>query len=723
MKKIVFWGWLAALLAAQPEALPTAPYLDLGATLPLAEVRREPGRLDLESREAAFLLRRGFAHPEEASREPFVWSEGPESELVFFLTEPRPIELSWRCRPFSYPGAPPQSITFIANGQTVGQVTLDQGRAPYRLTLPEGALRSGDNQLLLRYAWTRSPAETSGGKSADRRQLAVAWREIAFAGGSDPAARVRAAGGQLALPRGAQIDYFVVLAPRSTLTLAGLSAPRGGAPRLEVIVRGADAEPRSLARLEPSGKPVRLALPETGRRPIRLSLRALHADLVLKKPAVDGYLPPPPAASPPPPARPAPARNVLVYLIDTLRADHLGCYGYHRPTSPHIDRFAAEATLFANAVAQSPWTRPSTASLFTGVWPRTHAANGRHDALPPEALTLAEILAARGYRTAGFVSNGNIARSLGFGQGFEKYRLLPSRGNRAPHVNAEAFSWLDSLEGNSPFFLYLHTVEPHAIYDPPSPFRERFAPGVEAWVGTRQVLKQLKKGEREATPALLKDLRALYDGEIAANDAAFGELVAGLQARGLWDDTVVVVLSDHGEEFHEHGGWEHGDKLFREVLEIPLILRLPGLGAGRTVARQAQQIDVVPTLLTYLDIEVPAPVEGRNLLPLIAGEAAPELGDDVACSWMEVDDFVGGAVSAPDWRLQELSSPQVSRRLFSWSDLAEKTDLVRERPVAAGVLRAALAVCGQPKRGRLKETKGTIDDEVREQLRALGYID
>jgi arylsulfatase A-like enzyme len=575
--------------------------------------------------------------------------------------------------------------------------------------------------LLAALALLGVPAEAQRVRSLDL----IALLPVAEVSGPEGTGeKVRAAGGQLSIPDGFRVDYYARLPSGASLETERLRSGEGG--RLEVVVQADSGEAVKAARLAPGDDPKTILLPETGRVPVRLSLLAVGGGLVLTRPAVSapGGLALPSKTGAPasvPAGRP---RNVILYLVDTLRADHLGCYGYDKPVSPAIDAFARESTLFRDAVAQSPWTRPSAASLLTGLWPGTHKVNGRRDALAPEALTLAEVLKGRGYRTAAFVTNGNVAKSFGLGQGFDTYELLPRRAHAATDVNAKAEAWLEAGAGE-PFLLFLHTVEPHSPYDPPPAFRERFAPGIAEGVGKRRWLKRLAQGQIPVTPGVLRQLLALYDAEIAAGDAAFGELVTLLKRRGLWEETAVVFVSDHGEEFHEHGDWEHGKTLHAEVLEIPLIVRLPGLGAGRTVARQAQHIDVLPTLLAYLGIPVPERVEGRNLLPLIAGEPdAALLGDDRVFSWMEIDGRRGGAVSTPDWRLIDLAAPGSELDLFDrWRDPGESRDLAAERPVAVGYLRALLKARTQERHNGLKAGEGAVNEELREQLRALGYVD
>ncbi len=763
---------LVLLAGCAPDSLSYTPAEDLLELLPAAEVGREPSVIDLGTLPARPHLVRGWSVDEASGGETFVWSEGPKSEARFFLTTPRDLEAAFRGEPFTYPQAPEQAVTVVVNGTEVARLALPPGLAEHRVRLPEKALRAGENRLLLRYAWSRSPHEVDGA-SEDRRRLAVRWEALDLGTGA-AAGAVRAAGGRLLIPAGTRIDYHLRLRAASALLLERLTV-RGEA-RLEVTVEPAGGRARTV-RLRPRGRPAAVRLLEHAEGGLaRLSLAvpagagAPGGAVVLTRPAIGlpgreapatgtvAAAPPPgpgtpaagassaslpgssgpalaaasagPDVGPAVPASPPRLPNVLVYLIDTLRRDGLGCYGNPRPVSPHIDAFARRALLFERAVAQSSWTRPAVASVFTGLWPPRHGVNRLGDALAGEAVTMAELLRAAGYRTHGVIANSSVARAFGFDQGFEGYVKRPGGRWWSSAVTEAALEWLDR-DGGEPFFLYLHTVDPHAPYAPSPDLRARFAPRVpDDGRGTIRWLKRLARGELPVTRGLVADLRALYDAETAGNDASFGALVAGLERRGLWRDLVVVVLSDHGEEFHEHGGWDHGKTLYTEVLDVPLIARFPGLPEGRRTRVLAQHVDLLPTLLSYLELPVPAGLDGRNLLPLLGGQpagtaavAAPD-EEPLVFSSLETDAFAAAAVTGETWRLIERRLPERDVRLYDRrADPAERRDLAPGRPVEAGWLRAQLRLQELARHGALAARGAEIDEELRRELRALGYID
>ncbi len=310
--------------------------------------------------------------------------------------------------------------------------------------------------------------------------------------------------------------------------------------------------------------------------------------------------------------------NVVMIVIDTLRADHLGAYGYDRPTSPQLDALAASGVRFTTTRSASSWTAASVASIFTGLYPAVHGLEKGDDVLADTLTTLAERFAANGYATAGFSANAAfITPEQGFAQGFEEFRVLhgdsvrfDSREDKIPLdplwktwakvasadvVTDAGVTWLEKHAPREPYFLYLHYFDPHAGYFPPPPYRERMGVAADApLVGAPQWDFWTLTTKFGATPEQLTMLRALYDGEIAFVDDEIGRLVATLRQRG--DDTLIVVTSDHGEEFAEHGGLQHGSTLFEEQLRIPLIMTGPRIPRGGVVDTPVSLVGLTATL-------------------------------------------------------------------------------------------------------------------------------
>lgn len=297
----------------------------------------------------------------------------------------------------------------------------------------------------------------------------------------------------------------------------------------------------------------------------------------------------------------------MLIVVDTLRRDHLAPYGYHRDPAPRLGQLAARGAVI-DGLAPSSWTKPSTATLLTGLHPLRHQAIENDDALPGEADTLAERLKARGYVTVGASGNISVSPGFGFDQGFDRFVLSRGAafgtGPSAAELNQELRPHLDALR--HPFFLYVHYMDPHSPYEPPSAWDGSPLPGRAA--ARRPVANEaLRSTERlHRPPELLADVLDLYDGEIRAVDAGIGALLDELTARRLLDSAVVVVTSDHGEEMQEHGRMEHGQTLYEEVLRVPMVLVSPGrIVPGRRAGTMALE-DVVPTLAELLGLALPA---------------------------------------------------------------------------------------------------------------------
>jgi arylsulfatase A-like enzyme len=418
----------------------------------------------------------------------------------------------------------------------------------------------------------------------------------------------------------------------------------------------------------------------------------------------------------------APAAVVLV-SIDTLRPDHLGCYGYSRPTSPEIDRFREEAVLFREAVAQAPSTLASHASMFTSLLPAHHGASMRYrSAVRPDVPILAEILRGAGFATASFNGGGQLHRVWGLDRGFDVYESYADAddeevlGDDTFHERlAAATPWLESVR-EKPFFLFLHTYEVHHPYTP-SP--ERLALMEKGYKGrlppeiSVRLIKRINSGRKPLRPGDLEHIIATYDAEISSADAGFGELVALLRRLGRYDSSVIVLTSDHGEAFGERGrvAW-HGDTLYDEQIRIPLIIRLPGgRFSGRTIEPQVRSIDIAPTILSLLGLPVPPEFSGAAID--IAGRAAGHPPWAVA----SIDGYSNDlAVRTRQWKWYQ-------GRLYDLAaDPGETSDVAARHPEVAEDLQGTLV-----KQLKSREPAGRrpveVDRDLQERLKALGYVE
>lgn len=387
--------------------------------------------------------------------------------------------------------------------------------------------------------------------------------------------------------------------------------------------------------------------------------------------------------------------NIVLISIDTLRSDRLPAYGYDGVETPAIDRLAADGVLFERAYTHVNVTLPSHVSVFTGLLPPEHGVRDNSGYRLDEGIpTLAGTLRAEGYATGGFVSSYVLRAGTGVERGFDVYddgvRFETGRDfgelQRPGLETLDAASrWLGDV-GDSPFFLFLHLYEPHAPYNPPPPFADRYDDP--------------------------------YDGEVAAADAVVGELVRRLEQRGLYRDALVILLSDHGEGLMDHGEMDHLILVYREVLQVPLIVKLPGgERAGERVAANAQLGDVAPTVHSLLGLERPAGLSGADLLGLgaEAPDAAPRqivsesVYPRIHFGWSDLGSVVEG-----DLHFIESPEPELFRLS---EDPGERNNVIQEERAAARRLRAALEAIDRSLASPAEE-----DPETRRRLESLGYL-
>ncbi len=431
------------------------------------------------------------------------------------------------------------------------------------------------------------------------------------------------------------------------------------------------------------------------------------------------------ACAPAPPQR---APDLVLISIDSLRPDHLGSYGYAAPTSPVLDALAAEGIRFSQAVSTTSWTLPAHAALFTGLYDTAHGVVARNLALAESHRTLAEELRDAGYRTLGLYTGPLLHARYGLSQGFEQWRDCAARPGApegaeptSPCAVAVVRDWLAAPDPR-PLFLFLHLFDVHYDYAPPARYTALFDPDYRGDTDFSHFA-----GNRAIGPGMsardLQHLIALYDGEIRYTDEHVGQIFELLRGAGRYADAVVAVTSDHGDEFFEHGSKGHRQSLFDEVLRIPLLLKLPGArGAGRVVHEQVRLIDLFPTFLSLAGIRLPG-VQGRDLLPLLAGEPwAPS----AALATLYRGEGRWLALRFPEKKL--LVHEQGGERLHDLrEDPGERTPLTGDRDQARLRERLDSALLESERlrheRGLEPVPMGELAPELEARLQALGYLD
>lgn len=422
-----------------------------------------------------------------------------------------------------------------------------------------------------------------------------------------------------------------------------------------------------------------------------------------------------------------PDAPVIIIDIDTLRADHLGCYGYKRPTSPNIDAWSREAIRFEWAFAQAPNTPPSQSSILTGLYPSIHGRIRGNQVLRDEVLTLAELMSEQGYATAGFVDGGNMVSAFGMGQGFDVY---DDAGGGLDAFGPDAVDWLrDHSDGK--FLLLLHTFDVHSPYEAtPEPFNSEFLDEVELpsesfrsnmseYMHSRRLSKNTRNPFR-LTPVEVEYARACYDGGILHVDHWFGQFWSVLRDLGLDDRAIVVVISDHGDEFEEHDSVFH-EQIYATITHVPLLVRLPGGVGARSVEESVETIDMLPTLLDLADIAVPRFLHGRSLVPFLDGDGT------WAESALSESRFYGGQLAVADHTLRLVYSRRDGKmELYRYrDDPLEQLDIFPTHGVEARRLMDVLKRWEFSVRAcaTAAPTVDEIDDRTFRQLEALGYIE
>jgi arylsulfatase A-like enzyme len=415
--------------------------------------------------------------------------------------------------------------------------------------------------------------------------------------------------------------------------------------------------------------------------------------------------------------------NMLIYLVDCLRPDHLPFFDYEKNIAPHMTAFSKDCVLFRNAYAQSSWTRPSIGALFTGLYPFQHQAITLKSGLAAEFQTLAELLQDAGFHTIGISSNAGIKEFFNFNQGFTFFKYHSNLdGGLAETLNTYAFSQLQAKP--SPFFLYLHTMEPHRPYK----IKDEFLPTTRI---NPQIVAVEKKGE-ERYRVDLNSAVSMYDASITQNDKAFGDLMAELKRLGLYDTTLIILMSDHGEEFYEHGGFAHGQTLYQEQIKHLFIVKLPQqLNAGQTIKENVQEIDIFPTLLDLAGESIPAFLSGKSLKRLLLSPDSVDLPIHQEIFLETGPGLNKKAIIDGNWKLIHTGLKWTDEireyELYALEvDPKEKTNLFGRNPIAARYLKNRLFnwVNAQEKLvdiGKEDIEKVLTPKEI-EELKALGYI-
>jgi arylsulfatase A-like enzyme len=442
--------------------------------------------------------------------------------------------------------------------------------------------------------------------------------------------------------------------------------------------------------------------------------------------------------------------SIILIVIDTLRADYLGCYGFEGGISPSIDELAAESVLFENCSSHAPWTTPSVASMMTSLLPQAHGVaqppdapqeyqvwrRQRTAAVPESAVTLAEVLRERGYQTGAFVSNTFLSHELGFAQGFDVFDASASKKpfRRAPAVLDPAGRWLDSaLSSRHPYFLYVHLMDVHGPYNSPegnfNAVRESPSIRGDRRLSIREfdrIQPYLRRPQwtRMRHGKKLQTWRGRYAAGVHAADGHLGQLLRRIRQDKRWQNTVVVLTSDHGEALFDHGGWDHGFSLYEHQLHVPLLIRYPGSEYGGTrVSDVVRSVDIMPTLIRFAKAEMPPTVSGADLAPL--ARLAPGVEEPRSVFATSIKNSPGrSSITIGRYKLIADSDGGRARLFDLVSDPGELIDIAPVRPDVVGDLKLRLLdeVAKIAAKAPPSEATTDLTSEEVERLRELGYV-
>lgn len=675
--------------------------------------------------------------------EAWIHVERPDAEALDFFAV---------VMPFAYPEER-QELVLTVDGHELGRRELDDGWHEVRIPLRD--FGAGWKRIGLSFRYAVRPSEVSG--APDERRLSAAFRRIALVPRQveDALAFLTAThldeSGRLRLAEGAAVSLPLPAASEVTLHLGRLADGGGGGERdcrlrFELEATGAERGPLfagtvadaarrgDLAFSTPAGVPCRLRLSADGcggsYDPRAAAELPLTKDLLsIRRGAID--------------RRDRP--HVFIYTIDTLRADSLSVYGSGRPASPRIAEFARDAVTYEDVWSSSAWTLPSVVSVMTGVYPDRHQVSlGLPKLTESSPATLAERLAGHGYApvavSQSFIVGPKFGLDSGFGDAFYLSDQLGGSQLCSQEARSYLLQWLlHRWDGDRPIFAYLHTVDPHAPYLPPPPDR-RFAEEIPTTLSEDQYTSDVFLIEKYAAGSPeVEQLRARYDGEVAYADREFGRFIDMLRYLALYDGSLIVLMSDHGEEFGEHGGFDHGRAMYEEMLQVPLIVKYPGsAAAGTRVESAVSAVDVAPTVLRWASAPSEGEgLDGRVLPPFDGGEGGP--GRRFAFSEVKADP--GGLVAGVHFRALRMGgvkciesvsgNDQFDRPIPRWQgfDLAHdprEARLLAEDDPRLGRCRDAMERWTASRRGSALAGAAATDewDEATvERLRALGYVE
>ena len=612
--------------------------------------------------------------------------------------------------------APKQKVSVFVNEKPVGTVDIEGDKKRYQVTVPAAALKVGENRLRFTFRAAAAIGTKRGAAAFSDLSLGPA------AGGPPPEpVGARVADATIAgtkrpaisiAGKATRLSYYLAVPEGASLALSHASEAAGAHAVVRIAVDG--QPPKQLLDAATSAKWSEVALPlgAAGGHAARIDLISRGGAVLWAEPRLT-------VKAPPRPKTPADPKfdHLFVWMVDTLRSDKVGAYNPKtRVETPNYDAFAADSTRFAWAQVPGTWSLPSHASLLTGVYPTLHKATAHEAKLSKDVAFISEELKKKGFKTAIFSSNGYVSGKWGFERGWDAYRnfIRESLPNGADYLWKTAKPWILQNQ-KKPEFVYLATVDPHVAYAPKPEFLKKYwnkpykGPIKPALSGVQ--LGSIGAGKLKINDEDKAYLEALHDAEITQSDASFATFIADLKAAGLYDRAAIIVVSDHGDEFGEHGRFGHGHSVYQELTHVPLMIRAPGrMPKGKVVQADVEIMDVYATMLDLAGAIPGDKIQGTSLIPL----SWDEVGRSPRAA-LSMDGQVARGLKVARYRLVGASG-----RLELYDEIEdrlEQKDVAAQRPIALRQMRGVLGLLHENESRWSKSRWGTAANVTPEFLK------
>ena len=653
------------------------------------------------------------------------WAIGKESTLTFSADTANNYMLHLQCWPPSFKEET-QELSLLLNGEALENISISPQEKHYAIELPDSLLVNGKNELGFRFAHTQNPCDYA--ESDDCRELALAFEKIEFEPTpkqAPPTLRVEESA--ITQAAGASFSYYAKLPEQTRLDMR-LERISKGLDAVVTIRTDADATKeirlskkgdQQIDLAEFAGEIVEIhffAEAGEGSRPAGLELEWSKLELHAPLKDESGVQHTQKAVTE---LREALKKYKVIYLVlDAFHAKHADLYGYKRETTPFLDTLAEESVVFDHMFANEPYTLASTASLFTSRYSHEHGLVQEINRINPIIPTLSELLAGEEI-DSGLISDSGWLKESAWGllRGFTHTYTTQSYSHDAKRVTA-ALEDFYSERADQSSFMYIHLIPPHGPYMPPEKFRIFMEAEPDFITPHSQNLAAIDKGKLEVTQKQLDYIIAMYDANILYADRLTKQILDYLEERNLLEQTIVIVSSDHGEAFRQHGRMLHNSTVFDEMLHVPFLIHFPeALNLrGKRVSEPVSLVDVMPTLMEIYGISEQPEVSGRSLLPLLAGEEDPR-------DYLYAETLYTGDRTVRDARYKYIHSSTRGDMLFEMAkDPEEQHNLLDSLPVTSGYYAQKIRPYLRQNAARQDVEIYTLNEDTLKSLKELGYI-